>query len=637
MSIHILPPEEARKIAAGEIVERPASLVRELLDNAIDAGSGLIEVNIEEGGVRKVEVIDDGCGMTREDVELCWYDHATSKIRSLDDLNRTETLGFRGEALAAAAAVSALDILTSTDGREAWRLEVGPGKSRAPKLERARRVKGSTFRCFGLFDAIPARKRFLKRDWSEAALCHQTFVEKAMAFPAVSFRFTQNNKVKTMLNHAASLKDRFAELLLEKNEADFLYEINTAGSGFSVNIVIGGGELARSTRKFQYVFANGRRIQDFSFLQALEYGMQGSFPNGTHPVGAIFIDIAPHLADFNIHPAKRDARFTDAGAIHHMITGALRDFNRHKRVYTAHTADAAIGTRALSDPSGNAREKECACMHETSHGAEDGYIDPHYTDRKERSFAFEKRAPYGGAGASAAAAGAAAMALEALLEKKPRFTDLPGRGGTPHPDNAPHNGGAAKDAGVPAATGEKQTATYVGRVFDLFILIEKDETLFLVDQHAAHERILYNEFLIKPIPTQELLVSIPFVTESEADDRFLESRKQDLARLGIGIENDGSGSGKWFIEALPVHWRLGDRDTVTAILELRLAGENIAERWAATLACHAAIKDGGFLDAAAARALAEAALALPDPRCPHGRPLWTEISREELFRAVKRV
>jgi DNA mismatch repair protein MutL len=194
MSIHILPPEEARKIAAGEVVDRPASLARELLDNAIDAGGGFIEVSVEDGGSRAVEVIDDGCGMTREDLELCWRPHATSKIRALEDLNHAETLGFRGEALAAAAAVSALDILTSVDGREAWRLEVGPGDSRPPRLERARRVKGSSIRCFGLFDAMPVRKRFLKRDWSEAALCHQTFVEKAMAFPAVSFRFTQNNK-----------------------------------------------------------------------------------------------------------------------------------------------------------------------------------------------------------------------------------------------------------------------------------------------------------------------------------------------------------------------------------------------------------------------------------------------------------
>ncbi|MDR2448303.1 MAG: DNA mismatch repair endonuclease MutL [Treponema sp.] len=628
MSIHILPPEEARKIAAGEVVDRPASLVRELLDNAIDAGGGFIEVNIEGGGSRKVEVIDDGCGMTREDLELCWHTYATSKIRSLEDLNHAETLGFRGEALAAAAAVSALDILTSADGRDAWRLEVGPGDSRPPRLERARRVKGSGIRCLGLFDAIPARKRFLKREGSEAALCYQSFVEKALAFPAISFRFIQNNKVKTMLNRAASLKDRFAELSLEKNEAGFLHEISAAGNGFSVNIVIGDGTLACNTRKLQYVFANGRRIQDFSFLQALEYGMQGSFPNGTHPVGAIFIDIAPHLADFNIHPAKRDARFADAGAIHHAITEALRDFNRYQRRHTAYAASDNGEPRPAS-----AREREFSWTYEMPRKQNDA------------SFASERDGSY-------ATASASAMALEALLEKRPQFAELPGRSGVhkaqegriadepaDYPADDPpigvYNPDSADAAGFHDANRENQTITYIGRAFDLFIIVEKGEKLFLVDQHAAHERILYNEFIDKPIPKQELLVSIPFATESDADDRFLESRKQDLARLGIVVEKD-EGGGKWLVEALPVHWRLGDNATVKAILELRLAGENIAERWVATLACHAAIKDGGYLDSAAALALAEAALALPDPRCPHGRPVWAKLSRQELFHMVKR-
>jgi DNA mismatch repair protein MutL len=213
------------------------------------------------------------------------------------------------------------------------------------------------------------------------------------------------------------------------------------------------------------------------------------------------------------------------------------------------------------------------------------------------------------------------MALEALLEKRPRFAELPGRSGA--------------HAGADTARDENRTVTYIGRALGVFIIVEKDEKLFLVDQHAAHERILYNEFLAKPIPKQELLVSVPFAAESDADDRFLESRKQDLARLGIVVEKDEGG--EWLVEALPVNWRLGDSDTVKAILGLRLAGENIAERWAATLACHAAIKDGDYLDSAAALALAESALALPDPHCPHGRPVWTEISRRELFHAVKRV
>jgi DNA mismatch repair protein MutL len=175
----------------------------------------------------------------------------------------------------------------------------------------------------------------------------------------------------------------------------------------------------------------------------------------------------------------------------------------------------------------------------------------------------------------------------------------------------------------------------VGRVFNLFLLVEWKDRLFIIDQHAAHERILFDRFMSETIPKQELLVPVPFTTEGEEDDRFLSRRREELAKLGLVVT--GGEEGLWYIQALPVNWRLGDRETITEILKLKTAGENMAERWAATLSCHGAIKDGDYLDDTAALALAEAALKLPQPRCPHGRPIWTELSREELFRAVRRL
>jgi DNA mismatch repair protein MutL len=174
---------------------------------------------------------------------------------------------------------------------------------------------------------------------------------------------------------------------------------------------------------------------------------------------------------------------------------------------------------------------------------------------------------------------------------------------------------------------------YAGRVFGLCILVEAGDKLFIIDQHAAHERILYDRFLSRPIPAQDLLVPIPFSTGSDEEDRFLEARQEDLGRLAIRVERDGPG---WRIESLPADWRLGDAETVKEILGLREAGEHMAERWAATLCCHHAIRDGEYLDEGAAMTLAEEALGLPDPHCPHGRPIWTEISREALYRAVRR-
>ena len=589
--IRVLPPEEARRIAAGEVVDRPAALVREFLDNAIDSGAANIEVTIEEGGCKKVEVTDDGGGMNREDLQLCHLTHATSKIRGLDDLDTARTLGFRGEALAAAAAVSRLEIISS-DGNEAWHLETGPGDSRPPSLEQTRRTKGTTVRALNLFESIPARKRFLKREGSEASLCRQAFIDKALSFNEINFRFNQDGKLKDFFQAVSSKKTRFAAALLQTGEENFLHEINVSGDGFSAAVVIGGPELYRSDRRQLFVFANGRRVQDYSLVQAMEYGSQGYFPNGTHPVGAVYVEIDPALADFNIHPAKREVRFRDSGAIHHAVSAGLRTFFHKKTVYDISRRDSREGAE-------EEREKFNHGVSRSEHGG---------TRREEGEFKF-----------SYDSRGTARDAIEHEKHTDYDFASLRLR---------------ERSSGI-NSSGE---ARYAGRVFGLFILIEWGDKLYIIDQHAAHERILYNKFLEEAIPKQELLAPIPFCTESDDEDEFLKTKKEELSRLGVDIEKDEdySRNNAWRIEALPSDWRMGDAATVKEILELRTAGENIAERWAATVCCKAAIKDGDYPDDETAFALGKEVLSLPDPRCPHGRPIWTEISKDALFKAVRR-
>jgi DNA mismatch repair protein MutL len=586
--IQILPPDEARKIAAGEVIERPAALAREFVDNAIDAGAKNITLDIEGGGAKSLSLTDDGCGMSREDLSLCAETHATSKIRSIEDLNRATSLGFRGEALSAAAAVSRLEIITSQDGREAFKLEVVPGKS-GGTITASHHTKGTTVRTSGLFDAIPARKRFLKRDGTEANLCKQVLIDKALAFPDITFRFMQDGKLKLFLSAASSFKERFGEAILEQHESSFLHEIKAAGEGFSITIVFGGPEIFRRDRRQQYIIANGRRIQEFAFLQALEYGLEGWFPNGTHPVGAVYLEIDPSLADFNIHPAKREARFKDAGAIHHLITSSLKNFMHHfgisRNTYVAQE-------NKTSEQSFNfefAESKKDTSSYYTKQSSS-------YDENTRRSL------------------------MEAFLQKEPEFIAPPRK--------------VFSEYAAESAPSYASSITYRGRIFDLFIAVEKDETLYIIDQHAAHERILFNRFLEEPIHKQELLAPIPFETESEDDDAFLESRREELSALGLVITK--SGSHHWQIEALPDAWKLNDQKTVEEIRSLKTSGGNIARRWAATLACHAAVKDGDYLDTDAALALAEEALKLSDPHCPHGRPIFTEISLDSLLKAVKR-
>ncbi|MCL2208891.1 MAG: DNA mismatch repair endonuclease MutL [Treponema sp.] len=580
--IKILPPGEAMRIAAGEVIDRPAALVREFLDNAIDAGSLNIEVSIEEGGCKKIEVSDDGEGMNRDDLELCTLAHATSKIRGLDDLDTSVTLGFRGEALAAAAASARLEITCSADGRQAWFLQAGPGENHPPEIKQIRRTKGATVRALNLFESIPARKRFLKREGSEGNLCRQAFNDKALAFPQINFRYVQDGKLKIFLPAVSSKKERFALVLLQPNEKDFLHEINVTGNGFSAAIVIGEPQLYRNDRRQMHVFANGRKVNDYSLIQAMEYGAAGWFPNGAHPVASVYIEIDPSLADFNIHPAKREVRFRDPGAIHQVICGGVKNFFHSFFLGAPHKNEETL----FENTSRKAAE---TLFQNISHGnAETRREEFNYKNNKFDTSDF-------------------------LNDYKEKYCNnsLPPR--------------------FRAETSENMR--YAGRAFGLFILIEWGDKLYIIDQHAAHERILYDRFLEKEIPKQELLAPIPFSADSEEEDSFLEAKRGELSRLGVEIKKEGNS---WIIEALPADWRMTDTQTIKEILDLRNAGENMAQRWAATLCCRAAIKDGDYPDDETAFELGRQALMLPQPLCPHGRPVWTEIGRQALYKAVRR-
>ncbi|MDR1469458.1 MAG: DNA mismatch repair endonuclease MutL [Spirochaetaceae bacterium] len=586
--IQVLPPEEARKIAAGEVIDRPAALVREFIDNALDADAKNIEVSIEEGGIRLVEVSDDGIGMDRDDLALCIEDHATSKITRLDDLGTTRTLGFRGEALPAAAAVAELEIVTSRKNEAAWRLCAHNGTA---KLDGAARAAGTTVRTRFLFDYIPARKQFLKRPSSEAQLCKQVFLEKAAAFPGVQFRFIQDGTLKVFLPSGVSLKDRFAAAFKLDQFLPLLHHIAGRGAGFSFAVIVGGPGLSRPDKKLQMVFANGRRIQDWSLQQALEAGLQGGFPNNEHPVGAIFLDVDPERVDFNIHPAKREAKFRQAGEIHHAVTTTLRAF-----------LSELLRGRSFTLP-------ECSAPS----------LPFSRTPRQTPGRTFypaqgnEGREPDGKDGA---ADQASALAEQALYE-----------------DAEPVDSGESVIAAESAPP--YGVLTFVGRLWGVFILVAKGNRLYLIDQHAAHERILYQHYLSEPISGEKLLIPLTFNAESAEEDAFLREHREALARRGLTIEQDAPHV--WRLTTLPAGWRATDGQTIEAVLALPRTGTNFVENWAASCACHTAIRDGAFLDERTALALAQEAMDMPDHHCPHGRPIWVEIMRESLLKGVKRL
>ncbi|OHE72564.1 MAG: DNA mismatch repair protein, partial [Treponema sp. GWB1_62_6] len=554
------------------------------------------------GGALRTEVSDDGSGMAKEDLEICWLPHATSKITGVEDLQTVETLGFRGEALSAISAVARLEIATSRDGGEAWKLAVGPAGSPEgeARVERVNRAKGTTIRVAGLFDSIPARKKFLKREAAEAVLCRQALVDKALAFPETEFRYVQDGELRLFLPAVPTRRERFCAALLGDAEARFVHEIFATGEGFSLSVVVGGSEIHRGDRRLQYVIANGRRIQDFSLLQALEYGTQGWFPNGSRPVGAVYVDIDPGLADFNIHPAKREVRFKDAPAIHRATVRALADFVRRENLGGGSAGHDGAGTTERGYGFPELRENDGPQVLPQAWPAA-------LSDRAGPSYADAMRPQ--------AEIRSGRLAMEALLDERPRFAPLP-------------------RPAVPAGDSAAGSARYLGTAFGLFLVAQKDDRLYLIDQHAAHERVIYDRLRARKPVVQELLVPYPFATESEEEDSFLAERSPELAELGILIKREGHGT--WLLEGVPDAWKADESETVRSILDLGSSREGMADRWYATMACSAAAKDGDALDDGTAAALAQAAFDLPIPRCPHGRPVWMEITLDELLRAVRR-
>ena len=314
--IKTLNPEVARKIAAGEVIDRPNAIVRELMDNAIDSGATSITVEIAGGGIEKIRIIDNGCGMTKEDLQNCAHPHATSKISSETDLLNLSTLGFRGEALASIAAVARLSINSS-----GWKMRASITEDHI--LEETAEIKGTIVQAEGLFENFPARRQFLKRPATEGLMCKSTFIEKAMARPDISFRFINDGETKIDLPANQSLKERFLQANSYSEDKALFTELSSYSSNktdWNFNLVIGEPAVYRSNKKEIFIYANGRRIQEYSLVQAVEYGGQGYFPNGTYPVAAVFVNIDPHQIDFNIHPAKKEARFYDIGYVVHLNT-----------------------------------------------------------------------------------------------------------------------------------------------------------------------------------------------------------------------------------------------------------------------------------------------------------------------------
>ena len=575
--VRTLNAEVARKIAAGEVIDRPNAVVRELIDNAIDSGATQITVEITGGGIEKIRVIDDGCGLTKEDLQNCARPHATSKISTEVDLMNLSTLGFRGEALASIAAVARLSI---TSGGYKMRASITEDHI----LESVAVTKGTIVQSEGLFENFPARRQFLKRPATEGLMCRNTFIEKAVSRPDIAFRFISDGETKLDLPAGQTLRDRFIDSNRYEYDKNLFYEVKGAAPcknpEWSFSVITGEPAVSRSNKKDIFIYVNGRRIQEYSLVQAVEYGGQGFFPNGTYPIALVYITIDPKLVDFNIHPAKKEARFYDISDLHHGLSSSLRAF------YHNYTYQNFVNDKPADEPT---YERHITYKAPQVHDLRSKFMPSSHT--------------------SSSYSDTAALAEQAMQSFSKEFTE-------------------------PQIQSEKQTVRYIGPALGTFLLAEKNNSLYIIDQHAVHERILFDKIMNSQGGRQQLLIPYKIRTESKSQDSQLEKLKERLTQ--IGFETIKKDDGYWEITSIPERWTGTEYDFRSLIFVKNVEPEQIIRSIAAMTACKAAVKDGYVLDDETAARLVEQAFTLEDPHCPHGRPIYTVLSRKQLFELVKR-
>ena len=637
-----LNPEVARKIAAGEVIDRPNAIIRELMDNSIDSGATSITVEIAGGGIDKIRILDNGCGMTKEDLQNCARPHATSKISTEVDLMNLSTLGFRGEALASIAAVARLSIISG-----GWKMRASITEDHI--LEAVAPTQGTIVQSEGLFENFPARRQFLKRNATEGLMCKNTFIEKAMARPDIAFRFIQEGQTKIDLPANQSIKDRFILANSYSEAPELFYQLSNSSGGetpdWSFDLVIGEPAVSRSNKKEINIYTNGRKIQEYSLVQAVEYGGQGFFPNGTYPVAAVFIKVRPDLVDFNIHPAKKEARFYDISALHHGLSSTIKAFfqqytyaNFQEDKPTDEIRNQEFDFNSLHPLNSNNSANSSNSISSNTKSLQLNLSKPSFNSMsviEDKVSNYTKES----IGTKSSPIYERHISYKTSETKNQNLSDFRSKYLGIKTSNAQELSDRASlvQAALDAQNDQAPAKVkYIGSCLGTFLLAEKNNCLYIIDQHAVHERILFNQLMNNQgqASRQALLIPYKIHTESKSQDNQLEKLKEQLGK--IGFETKKVSDGEWEVTSIPDRWTGTEYDFRTLIFVKHVEPQEIIRSIAAMTACKAAVKDGYILDDQAATKLVEAAFTLEDPHCPHGRPIYTVISREKLFELLKR-
>lgn len=619
-NIEVLDQQTIDKIAAGEVIERPASVVKELVENAIDARATAITVEIKEGGISFIRITDNGWGIEKEQVPLAFLRHSTSKIRSVEDLLTVSSLGFRGEALSSIAAVSQVELITKTaKGISGVRYVIEGSKEKTS--EEIGAPDGTTFLVRNLFYNTPARRKFLKTPQTEAGYIGDLMERLAMSHPEVSFKFINNNQVKLHTSGNSNLKEIIYHIYGRDIAANLL-EIQGENELFSVRGFIGKPLISRGNRNFENYFINGRYVKSSLIAKSIEEGYKSFVMQHKYPFTVLHLSINGQLLDVNVHPTKMELRFSNGEAVYHFLEKLIRDtINQSELVYQVNLEQER---EAIAKEEQERKER----LKEKQHTPE-----PFEAKRLEaikasirKDTPYEKKYPQMVAEPSSYVVKREETGKQTLQQEVIQ---------TP----------VQQDMRKLLDMESRKEHRIIGQLFETYWLIEFDNQLYIIDQHAAHEKVLYErtmKSLAKKEFTSQSIYPPVLLTLNMQEEELLKKYMDYFKTLGFEIEPFGGK--EYSVTAVPGNlFGLDGKQLMVEILD-SLASfhgnekpDMITEK-IASMSCKAAVKGNQKLSRAEVEKLIDELLTLENPyHCPHGRPTIISMSKYELEKKFKRV
>ncbi len=615
--IHVLAPEVIDKIAAGEVVNRPVNVVKELCENALDAGARALTIEIRNGGIDLIRITDDGSGIPAGEVKNAFLRHATSKLTKEEELSGIRTLGFRGEALSSIAAVAKVELISRERGvLFGSRYVIEGGKENEP--EEIGAPEGTTIIVRELFFNTPARRKFLKQPGTEAGSIGQLLEGLALARPEVSFKFLQDGKVRLQTSGSGEVKEVIYRFYGRQTARD-LIPIEACAEGMAVHGFLGLPGFLRSNRNFELYFANGRLVQDKVIRGAIEEGYQGRLMQHKFPFCVLYLDFDPGEIDVNVHPAKLEIRIRRAAEFFSFLSSAIRETLQQKE----RIPEITVSRDFPEHPEGNP-----AAVH------------PESSDRNDPAAPSEAPRDLRGD-----------QPLKALpepfeLERRKQLTPLLKEETRQLLQDAQPSAEPKLPAFLTPEGERRESFRLIGQLYETYWLIQSADRLYFLDQHAAHEKVNYERLCKKllngSIYSQNLLPPL-ILRLSALEEEVLQRFLPDIEALGFVIEPFGGAD--YALRAVPAElWGMGERELFLAVLDElseeggKKAADGLIRNKIASMACKASVKGNMSMTEEEVRALFAEMMELEDPfHCPHGRPTLILVTKSELEKKFGRI